>query len=104
MYIAGLITGFSGNWLVSKKNTCKPRLLFLLGEVLRPERRRGLRGNEDHAGRLHSFPQAEAFSSSSPVGPRAPLLAMQLIRPTVWGPGLVTSLKDAGSTQPLSGV
>ena len=27
---------------------------------------------------------------------------MQLIRPTVWGPGLVTSLKDAGSTQPLS--
>ena len=27
---------------------------------------------------------------------------MQLIRPTVWGPGLVTSLKGAGSTQPLS--
>ena len=27
---------------------------------------------------------------------------MQLIRPTVWGPGLVTSLKDAGSTQPLN--
>ena len=34
--------------------------------------------------------------------PRAALLAMQLIRPTVWGPGLVTSLKGAGSTQPLS--
>ena len=87
---------------MKKKNTCRPRLLSLLGEVLRPERRQGLRGNEDHAGRLHSFPQAEAFSSSSPVGPRAPLLAMQLIRPTVWGPGLVTSLKGAGSTQPLS--
>ena len=94
------------------KVTCTPQWLFLADVTLHPRVFRGPRDIEGHAAPpllCHQQPPSsrdEAFSSCSLLlgssRPRAPLLAMQLIRPTVWGPGLVTSLKGAGSTQPLS--
>ena len=91
----------------ARKFTCTLHWLFLVDETLHPRGFQGPHGIAGHAVPLLCLPpsnRGEAFSTCSLPGSRpwAALLAMQLIRPTVWGPGLVTTLKDAGSTKPLN--